>query len=156
MLDFAVYLRYMPFHRLRRLDKPLIILTEMVQYMYRIQNNLPIFATACACAKINTSHRCFKSNPSPIGRWYAYALMGTVNRRGYGAQQKGTIGDARGPYPLIWCTLKPFFTEFDWFVVITSPLDACISRYGNFCANDNDDNNNDITDYFTPLRMHVG
>ena len=33
--------------------------------------------------------------------WYAYALMGTVNRRGYGGQQKGTICDARGPYPSI-------------------------------------------------------
>ena len=36
-----------------------------------------------------------------------------------------------------------FFADFDWFVVITSRLDAytCISRYGNFCANDNDNNN---------------
>ena len=33
--------------------------------------------------------------------WYAYALMGTVNRRGYDGQQKGTICDACGPYPLI-------------------------------------------------------
>ena len=37
-----------------------------------------------------------------------------------------------------------FFAEFDWFVVITSRLDAYISRYGDFCANDNDD----MTDYF--------
>ena len=28
---------------------------------------------------------------------------------------------------------------FDWFVVITSRLDAYISRYGDFCANDNND-----------------
>ena len=27
--------------------------------------------------------------------------MGTVDRRGYGGQQKGTICDARGPYPSI-------------------------------------------------------
>ena len=33
--------------------------------------------------------------------WYAYALMGTADRRGYGGQQKGTICDTRGPYPLI-------------------------------------------------------
>ena len=33
--------------------------------------------------------------------WYAYALMGTVDRRGYGGQQKGTICDAHGPYPSI-------------------------------------------------------
>ena len=32
-----------------------------------------------------------------------------------------------------------------------SCLDAYISRYGDFCINDNDD---DTTDYFTPLRMH--
>ena len=28
-----------------------------------------------------------------------YALMGTVDRRGYGGQQTCTICDARGPYP---------------------------------------------------------
>ena len=33
--------------------------------------------------------------------WYAYALMGTVDRRGYRGQQKGTICDVRGPYPSI-------------------------------------------------------
>ena len=26
-------------------------------------------------------------------KWYAYALMGTVDRRGYGGLQKGTICD---------------------------------------------------------------
>ena len=46
-----------------------------------------------------------------------------------------------------------FFAEFDWFVVLTSRLDAHISRYGDFCANDDDD---DTTDYFTPLRMRAG
>ena len=30
-----------------------------------------------------------------------HALMGTVDRRCYGDQQKGTICDARGPYPSI-------------------------------------------------------
>ena len=35
-----------------------------------------------------------------------------------------------------------FFAEFDWFVMITSRLDAYISRYGDFCANDNDNNDN--------------
>ena len=29
------------------------------------------------------------------------ALMGTVDRRGYGVQQIGTICDARGPYASI-------------------------------------------------------
>ena len=43
--------------------------------------------------------------------WYAYALMGTVDRRGYGGQQKGTICDARGPYPSICRTLKPVFRQ---------------------------------------------
>ena len=37
------------------------------------------------------------------------ALMGTIDKRGYGIQQKGTIYDARGPYPSIWRTLKPVF-----------------------------------------------
>ena len=46
-----------------------------------------------------------------------------------------------------------FFAEFDWFVVLTSRLDAYISRYGNFYANDNND---DTTDYFTPLHMRAG
>ena len=46
-----------------------------------------------------------------------------------------------------------FFAKFDWFVVIMSHLDAYISRYGDFCANDNDD---DTTDYFTPLCMRAG
>ena len=34
--------------------------------------------------------------------------------------------------------------------MLTSRLDAYISRYGNFGAHDNDDNDNDTTDYFTP------
>ena len=86
---------------------------------------------------------------------HASFIVGTVNRRGYGGQLKGTIYDVRGPYPSIWRTLKPVFAKFDWFVVLMSRLDAYISRYGNFCANDND-NNDDTTDYFTPLRMHTG
>ena len=32
---------------------------------------------------------------------HVYALMGTVDRRGYGAQQTCTICDARGPCPSI-------------------------------------------------------
>ena len=49
-----------------------------------------------------------------------------------------------------------FFAEFDWFVVITSCLDAYISRYGDFCANDNNDDNDDTTDYFTPYACARG
>ena len=45
-----------------------------------------------------------------------------------------------------------FFAEFDWFVVLTSRLDAYISRYGDFCANDDDD----TTDYFTPCACARG
>ena len=41
--------------------------------------------------------------------------------------------------------------------MITSRLDAYISRYGDFCASDNNDNDNDdTTDYFTTLRMRAG
>ena len=45
-----------------------------------------------------------------------------------------------------------FFAEFDWFVVLASRLDVYISRYGDFCAHA--DNDNDTTDY--PLRMRTG
>ena len=41
-----------------------------------------------------------------------------------------------------------FFAEFDWFIVLTSRLDAYISRYGDFCANDDNNNDNDTTNYF--------
>ena len=36
--------------------------------------------------------------------------------------------------------------------MLTSRLDAYISKYGDFCAHDDNDNNddNDKTDYFTP------
>ena len=47
-----------------------------------------------------------------------------------------------------------FFAEFDWFVVLMSCLDVYISRYGNFYAHDDDNDN--MTDYFTPLRMRAG
>ena len=44
---------------------------------------------------------------------------------------------------------------FDWFIVLTSWIYAYISRYGDFCAN-----NDDTTAYFTPaprpLRMCAG
>ena len=44
-----------------------------------------------------------------------------------------------------------FFAEFDSFFMITSRLDAYISRYGDFRANNNNNNDNDdTTDYFTP------
>ena len=29
-------------------------------------------------------------------------------------------------------------------------MSAYISRYGDFCAHDDNDNDNDMTDYFTP------
>ena len=85
-----------------------------------------------------------------------HALMGTVDRRGYSGQQKGTICDAHGLYPSIWRTSQ-FFAEFDWFVM--SDLDAYISKYGNFCANDNDNDNNnndDIIDYLAPCACARG
>ena len=48
-----------------------------------------------------------------------------------------------------------FFAEFDSFVVLTSRLDAYISRYADFCANDDDDDD-DTTDYFTPCACARG
>ena len=83
--------------------------------------------------------------------------MGTADRRGYGGQQRRTICDARGSYPSIWRTLKPVFRRIRLIRVITSRLDAYISRYGDFCANDNDNNDNDdMTNYFTHLCMRAG
>ena len=78
--------------------------------------------------------------------------MGTVDRHGYDANKKKalfvTLVDRIPRFDAHW---SQFFAEFDWFVVITSRLDTYISRYGDFCANDNNDN-----DYFTPLRMRAG
>ena len=37
-----------------------------------------------------------------------------------------------------------------------SCLDAYISRYGNFCANDDDADNNDTIDYFIPCACARG
>ena len=37
-----------------------------------------------------------------------------------------------------------------------SRLDAYISRYGDFCAHDNDDSDNDTTDYFIPCACMRG
>ena len=48
-----------------------------------------------------------------------------------------------------------FFAEFDWLVVLMSCLDAYISRYADFCVNDND-NNDDTTNYFTPYACARG
>ena len=81
--------------------------------------------------------------------------VGTVVRRGYVSLQKGTICDARGPCPLIWRTLKPVFRRI-WLIryMLTSRLDAYISRYGDICAHDNNDN--DTTDYFTPCTCAQG
>ena len=50
---------------------------------------------------------------------------------------------------------RHFFAEFDWFVELTSRLDAYISRYGDFCTN-NDNNYDDTTDYFTPCACARG
>ena len=85
--------------------------------------------------------------------------VGIVNRHGYVSQQKSTICDAREPCPLIWSTPKLVLAEFDWFLVLTSRLDAYISKYDDFCAhddNDDNDNDNDTTDYFTPYACARG
>ena len=44
-----------------------------------------------------------------------------------------------------------FFAEFDIFIVLTTLSGTYISRFGNFCVHDNNnDNNDDMTDHFTP------
>ena len=47
-----------------------------------------------------------------------------------------------------------FFAEFDWLLVLRRGLDAYISKYGDFCAHDNNDD--DTTDYFTPCACTRG
>ena len=84
-----------------------------------------------------------------------HSLMGTIDRRGYGGQQKGTIFDAPGSYPSIWRTLKLFFRRIR-LIRCTSHLDAYISRYRDFCANDNDNDNDDTTNYFIPCACVQG
>ena len=71
------------------------------------------------------------------------------------ANKKALFVTLMDPIPRFDAHWSQFFAELDWFVVIMSRLDAytCISRYGDFCATDNND---DTTDYFTPLRMHAG
>ena len=49
---------------------------------------------------------------------------GTVNRRGYSGQQKGTIVmlvDCVHRFEAYW---SQFFAKFDWFIVLMSRLDA--------------------------------
>ena len=66
-----------------------------------------------------------------------------------------TVANKKAPFLMVvdripWFDAS-FFAEFNWLAVLTSPLDAYISRYGDFCANDNIDINNDgMTDCFTP------
>ena len=87
-----------------------------------------------------------------MSRKYAYALWALSIGVATVANKKSlfvTLVDRILQFHAYW---SQFFAEFDWFIVLTSRLDTYISRYGNFYANDNDD----TTDYFTPLRMHAG
>ena len=84
-----------------------------------------------------------------------YTLVGTVDRRGYVSQQKAlfvTPVDRVHRFDAYW---SQFFAKFNWFVVFMSRLDAYISRYDDFCAHDNNYNNN-MTNYFTPCACARG
>ena len=60
------------------------------------------------------------------------------------------------PSPSISRTLKPIFRRIRLirctYELLSPCLDAYISKYGDFCANDN----NDTTDYFTPCACARG
>ena len=71
---------------------------------------------------------------------------GTVDRVATVANEKALFVTLVDRIPWFDAHWSQFFAEFDWFVVTTSCLDTYISRYGDFCANDNND---DTTDYFT-------
>ena len=69
------------------------------------------------CSTIFTSH----TLGHLVVRWAESTMVcimhrvGTVDRRGYGSQQRGTVCDTRGPCPSIWRTLKPFF-RWIWLI----------------------------------------
>ena len=80
---------------------------------------------------------------------------GTVDRRGYVSQQKGTIYDARGPCPSISRTMKPVFRRIRLICYAYESLRCLHLEIGDFCAHD-DNNDNDTTDYFTPCACAQG
>ena len=73
-------------------------------------------------------------------------IMHTVDRRGYDGQQKALFLTFVDRIQTRW---SQFFAKFDWFKMLTSRSGAYVSRYGDFCAH-NDNDNNDTTNYFTP------
>ena len=84
--------------------------------------------------------------------WYAYALWALSIGVATVANKKAlfvTLVDRIPQFDAHW---SQFFAEFDWLVMITSRLDAYISRYGDFCANDNDN----TIDYLTPCACTRG
>ena len=77
-----------------------------------------------------------------------HALMGTVDRRGYGGHKKALFMTLVVHILDLTRTEGIFLPNSINYVVLMSLLDAYILRYGNFCANDNNDDD-DTTDYFT-------
>ena len=87
---------------------------------YTIPHNFNSYTRPLSCAHHQKYMACM--------RW-----VGTVDRCGYGGQQKDSICDVREGCPSIWTPLNPVFAKFDWFVGLTSCLDAYIWRYGDLC-----------------------
>ena len=73
---------------------------------------------------------------------YAYALWALSIGVATVANKKALFVTLVDRIPRFDAHWSQFFAEFDWFVVLTSRLHVYISRYGDFCAHDND-----TTDY---------
>ena len=86
------------------------------------------------------------------GRLVHFASANTVNGRGYDGHLKYTICDSCRPCHSILSILKPvFFAKVDIFVVVTTRSGTYISRFGDICVHDDDD---DTTHHFTPVHAH--
>ena len=64
-----------------------------------LQTSRALFRTLMILTSLTFGHLVVRMSRKHNG--HASFIVGNVNRRGYGGQLKGTIYDARGPYPSI-------------------------------------------------------
>ena len=85
-----------------------------------------------------------------MGMHYALST-GTVDRRGYVSQQKGTIYDARGPCPSISRIMKPVFRRIRLICYAYESLRCLYLEIWRFLCSQQRHNR-----LLYPLRMRVG